>query len=260
MKRCPTCNRTYSDETLTFCLADGSLLSAPYDSEATQRIPPPRITNHAPTEVLPSAQSSSQKTQRSSNPLLYIIVILLALILGGGVVALIKSGNKETTPITSPATSTPTPIPNKEQANTREEGAANQNQNSDSPPLTDAGVRNLINRWLLAQNSKNITAYQSCYGASFEGIKRTASGRSTSYNFNAWMKDRWRMISTADGLNIEIKNMRINISGDTAIVEFDQYYRANKYSDWGPKVMKVKMSPTGEKIVYEELKASYPLS
>jgi uncharacterized protein len=39
MKKCPTCNRTYADETLTFCLADGSLLSAPYDHEATQSLP-----------------------------------------------------------------------------------------------------------------------------------------------------------------------------------------------------------------------------
>jgi TonB family protein len=45
IKRCPTCNRTYSDESISFCLADGALLSAPYD---TPREEPP------PTEVLPS--------------------------------------------------------------------------------------------------------------------------------------------------------------------------------------------------------------
>jgi len=32
MKRCPSCHRTYADETMSFCLADGSLLSAPYQS------------------------------------------------------------------------------------------------------------------------------------------------------------------------------------------------------------------------------------
>lgn len=45
IKRCPTCNRTYSDESISFCLADGALLSAPY---GTPREEPP------PTEVLPS--------------------------------------------------------------------------------------------------------------------------------------------------------------------------------------------------------------
>jgi len=31
MKKCPACSRTYSDETLSFCLEDGSLLSAAYN-------------------------------------------------------------------------------------------------------------------------------------------------------------------------------------------------------------------------------------
>jgi hypothetical protein len=39
MKSCPTCNRTYSDDTFTFCLSDGALLSAPYDPQATLVIP-----------------------------------------------------------------------------------------------------------------------------------------------------------------------------------------------------------------------------
>ena len=52
MKRCPACNRTYADESLTFCLIDGSVLSAPYDPHETQRVPDPRDTDPAPTEVL----------------------------------------------------------------------------------------------------------------------------------------------------------------------------------------------------------------
>lgn len=35
LKRCPTCNRTFSDEAISFCLVDGSILSAPYDPQAT---------------------------------------------------------------------------------------------------------------------------------------------------------------------------------------------------------------------------------
>lgn len=34
MKSCPDCNRTFED-TLTFCLVDGAILSAPFDPEAT---------------------------------------------------------------------------------------------------------------------------------------------------------------------------------------------------------------------------------
>ena len=39
MKRCPACNRTYADETFSFCLADGTLLSAAYDPHATLSLP-----------------------------------------------------------------------------------------------------------------------------------------------------------------------------------------------------------------------------
>lgn len=54
IKRCPECNRTYSDESISFCLADGALLSAPYD---TPREEPP------PTEILPSPRAPVPPTE-----------------------------------------------------------------------------------------------------------------------------------------------------------------------------------------------------
>lgn len=53
MKSCPTCNRTFADDSITFCLVDGSILSAPYDPQATLIIPDARSANPAVTEVLP---------------------------------------------------------------------------------------------------------------------------------------------------------------------------------------------------------------
>ncbi|HMT07357.1 MAG TPA: hypothetical protein PKA82_05080 [Pyrinomonadaceae bacterium] len=35
MKRCPACSRTYEDDTLSFCLEDGSVLSAAFDEVQT---------------------------------------------------------------------------------------------------------------------------------------------------------------------------------------------------------------------------------
>ncbi len=55
MKRCPSCNRTYTDLSLNFCLEDGTplLIDAPSpDSHATVRYPPPRNTSEPPpTEI-----------------------------------------------------------------------------------------------------------------------------------------------------------------------------------------------------------------
>jgi hypothetical protein len=107
MKQCPTCNRTYADDSITFCLADGALLSASYDPVATQRIPA-RLTNPpptevltaqpAPTEVLPHYLSQAQPV-RASNSSKYLLAALLLVLVGGGILAVILLNKK--TPSTS---------------------------------------------------------------------------------------------------------------------------------------------------------------
>ena len=59
MKSCPTCNRTYPDDTVAFCLVDGSVLSAPYDSAATMPSPAARDTNPPATLVKPGGSFDS---------------------------------------------------------------------------------------------------------------------------------------------------------------------------------------------------------
>lgn len=60
MKSCPTCNRTYPDDTLAFCLIDGSVLSAPYDPQETRRGPGWSGSNSTQTQVLHPTVSSAQ--------------------------------------------------------------------------------------------------------------------------------------------------------------------------------------------------------
>jgi hypothetical protein len=65
MKRCPQCNRTYTDDALSFCLDDGSpLLStggpAPSDPSATIQYPQPRDTSPQATIAFnPGSMSSA---------------------------------------------------------------------------------------------------------------------------------------------------------------------------------------------------------
>jgi hypothetical protein len=63
MKRCPQCNRTYSDDALSFCLDDGSPLvsaAAPssFDPGATVQYPQGRETSPQPTIAYPGAAPS----------------------------------------------------------------------------------------------------------------------------------------------------------------------------------------------------------
>lgn len=54
MKICPTCNRSYPDDTLNFCLDDGATLTYVYDQVDSRSLPPTRLGDPAPTEVFNS--------------------------------------------------------------------------------------------------------------------------------------------------------------------------------------------------------------
>ena len=62
MKSCPTCKRTF-DDTMTFCLVDGSILSAPFDPQATEHLPSPRNPDPARTGILYPAPNTADSTR-----------------------------------------------------------------------------------------------------------------------------------------------------------------------------------------------------
>jgi hypothetical protein len=126
MKICPTCSRAYSDETLIYCLDDGSHLSAAYEPEATQFLPPSRLTNPPEKGVTFAAPPVTQPSKRSDNSAFkYIAIALLALIAGGGIMAWLTLSRREATtgdspvvksspqasPASSPEATVPTPSP-----------------------------------------------------------------------------------------------------------------------------------------------------
>jgi hypothetical protein len=53
MKRCPACDQTYTDDALSFCVNDGTVLVRPstYDPQATLMSPPPSVTEPPPFGV-----------------------------------------------------------------------------------------------------------------------------------------------------------------------------------------------------------------
>lgn len=108
MKRCPKCQRAYEDETLRFCLEDGSPLFDARDSEApaTEILPArgtPTLKSTGPT--VPSYQgvsgpSAETREPRSSNPILTvgviaIVLLLFALVAIAGVFVFRQSQEKE---------------------------------------------------------------------------------------------------------------------------------------------------------------------
>jgi hypothetical protein len=203
------------------------------------------------------------------NPLFsYLAIALFALVAGGAVVAYLKSDSSVPSNVSmqqknEPATTAqnnvaPNTVVSKEPASNRNVEVV-QYPDSKPQPLTAEVVRTLLSVWERAQENKSFASYQSCYDSSFSGVKTIKNGKIQTYSYNEWIADRRRMIANAVNLNLDISNLQIRVEGNTAIVEFDQYYRSLRYSDWGPKEIRVKMTPSGAKIVYEVLKASYPL-
>lgn len=137
MKTCPTCQRTYSEEDLTYCVVDGAVLSAPYDPNQTQILPESRTTDsplerNAPAQSTilavnpPNLYSSGKpvrsEVKRSTGPWLWIGlasafgILVLAVIVG----AIVWISNKQTDQQTSrkvqtgrlTPNETPSPSPN----------------------------------------------------------------------------------------------------------------------------------------------------
>jgi hypothetical protein len=96
MKSCPTCNRTYPDDTLAFCLVDGSILSASYDPEATQSFSfpqntePPRIDKTIPSlssqPIFSSDAKPNQNLEKRSKKSGLIWGVVIVLVLSAGLV------------------------------------------------------------------------------------------------------------------------------------------------------------------------------
>lgn len=80
MKKCPSCNRTYTDDALSFCLEDGSPLlsvgdtsgtgnpSPSFDPNATLQYNPARDTNPPPTQVFGGGQPPPGMTPPVQTP------------------------------------------------------------------------------------------------------------------------------------------------------------------------------------------------
>ena len=70
MKQCPTCQRTYSDKSISFCLADGTLLSAPYPTQSSEAPITPAPTVVMPSSELPPVRGGSQSTVTAVHPVI----------------------------------------------------------------------------------------------------------------------------------------------------------------------------------------------
>jgi len=101
-------------------------------------------------------------------------------------------------------------------------------------PIAEGDVRALVDRWLTAQNSGDLAAYDKLFAARFTGIRRSGP-RTVRFDRAGWMKDRARMFGKPTSMTVAISDVRIRIVDPTALVSFTQTFAQGNYKDAGPK-------------------------
>jgi hypothetical protein len=224
MKRCPTCQRTYTDDGLSFCLDDGALLVSAggpqppsgFDPNATLAYPAARDTSGAPAPVYPTNPPPQQVVQtpswgpppptpqfqpqaKKSNPLAWILGIvgvLLVLGIGSVVIFSLVGGSNS----------------NNSNSNNNNRAANNSNNSNNA---------NNANRAANANNSNANNSNNSNY--------TTSSADSLSDDFS---EEKWPTGTSAFGsyYDDDEYHMSHNVAGQYIVIygpDKSEYYTAN---------------------------------
>jgi hypothetical protein len=106
MKQCPRCNRTYTDNTLSYCLEDGAILKRRYDPESTLVSQFPPVQNPPPADFK-SPPSPAPEPRRGFSLWTVGGFALVALVIGLSIGGLIFQSYGP--PSTDAPAATPTP-------------------------------------------------------------------------------------------------------------------------------------------------------
>ncbi len=162
MKRCLKCGRSYSDDSLNFCLEDGTALSGGRDPDATLVLPGTPGSEASSTPK--TAAIPSHNTRSSSSPvrwILYLTLLLLAFLVGGGGVALFYQWNKrESLSLqTRPSeTSTPEPVATVPRSVPEKKPSPNSPQATRPAETKQSAIQSLSGEWSLV-NTIEKTSY-----------------------------------------------------------------------------------------------------
>ena len=268
MKYCPSCQTNYADDTLKFCLEDGTQLAEfPNQSEPTVFLTESE-TLVSPKRVEPLGQMPPQNWEQSqvtrvSSPLsepkksnTAIAVLLTALgmfllfgIAGTGAWLYFKDGKTDVvqnknvsspnsngqifdTNINSKITPSPTATPKTPAPNSSPSATAIPTPAPPSdynPEQTKSEVSSKIYSWKSSAESRNLNAYMSNYADTIDYYNKR--GASSGFVRN----DKQRAFSAFDNIKINLSNMRVNpdVGGENATAVFDKewvFEGAGKYN------------------------------
>lgn len=266
MKICPNCQNRYTDDTLQFCLQDGT----PLDSLETPNSAQIFVSDEAETRIrsqqepihfdLRDSQTRSSRenlppqvvplpaqTKESSSILIVLLTTLITILLfGGGIAAwfYLKNGKNEIARNTNPSIQNRRTVNANLDANTNAaifplpENPEKQNSKSKEAPTPPPNfnpeeerenVKDTIDSWKSLTESKNIAGNMRSYA------DRVDYYRSSNASRDFVRQDKERAFADFDSIDIDINNLQVTFGSDgtTAIAEFDKKWEfegEEKYS------------------------------
>ena len=191
MKQCPTCRQTFDDDTLSFCLSDGSHL-VPVESTSSNSAP--TIMATFPPEHQTAAQTPSRETtpndwnsqnqdwpnlalpqpapvQTKRSPLPWILGIVALLVIGGGVLYFALSSRSSSSSVAS------------SNSNSNSSANANSNTNANSNAHHNANENN--------SNNENDSNANSNSNANSDGDDSPPTNRNEVLADLSRLEDQW---------------------------------------------------------------------
>ncbi|MEP7212898.1 MAG: hypothetical protein ABI791_07475 [Acidobacteriota bacterium] len=242
MKRCPACRSQYTDDTLQYCLQDGTPLEAfiqeaddeAWHSEAFEeetvvserRVPTPPVKSRAG-----DASSLHIDPKRKSRTGLIVFVTavgtLLALgILGAGFLILSRGrqdASRNSTNVNVAIAKSPDPTPTVTPTPTASPSPASNSTNADvAPTPNDAEIGREVTKaiagWQDASESLDTDSLFERYADTVDYYRNPGASREFV------IRDKERAFSMYDSIRFQISNMQIMAgkTPDSAIAEFDK--------------------------------------
>jgi hypothetical protein len=246
MKRCPTCNRTFTEPNLSFCIDDGTPLAiVPEDDERTavspksgsqspqSQIPDLKSESYTPPAYRPPGAYVPPGKQRSSWPwVLGILAVVLIAIVGFGIAAAIiiprlarSSGNRNRGVVISNQNDNEKSSNSNSNSNVSENANANANTNSGtentSAPTDQAQVlsdlTSLEQDWTVANINADKKALERILADDYVGVTEGRAQGKAEY-LRTIKRDtsieRWDF----DDLKLNLKGDRATLNGTIKLI------------------------------------------
>lgn len=225
MKQCPSCRSRYTDDTLQFCLQDGTPLAAVYADNETETVISARPAAIAPPSLREDLPLARQPRRRTG---LIVFVTMLATMLIFGLATatyfIASRANRNTPaenvnvaviPANNNIRSMPTPTATITPASNRSNANASPTPN---PKDVSREVIKTLADWEADTEALDLDALMTYYADRVDYYRNPGAVRETI------KRDKDRAFSRFDSINMEISNIRVSPGkdGNTATAEFDK--------------------------------------